>query len=73
MAYAEALPNEQGTSAGFVTRAASFFAHHGISIREVITDNALNYTRSVDFAAALASIGARHLTIRPHAPGRTAK
>ena len=74
LAYAEVLPNEQGTTtAGFLTRAAQFFAHHGVDIRQVITDNALNYTRSADFAAVLASIGSRHLTIRAHCPWQNGK
>lgn len=29
-------------------------------IREVLSDNALNYTRSRDFAEAIAAIGAKH-------------
>ena len=74
LAYAEVLPNEQGaTTAGFLTRAAAFFAAHGITINEVITDNALNYTRSAAFAAALSAIGARHLRIKPHCPWQNGK
>jgi hypothetical protein len=43
LAYAEILPNEQGpTCAGFLIRAGAFFAAHGITIRQVISDNALN-------------------------------
>jgi transposase InsO family protein len=49
-------------------RAALFFLSHGISIREVISDNARNYTISREFQKALAAVGARHLTIRPHCP-----
>ncbi|MCW2817737.1 MAG: putative insertion element transposase, partial [Marmoricola sp.] len=74
LAYAEVLPNEQGaTTAGFLTRAAAFFATHGITINEVITDNALNYTRSDAFATALRAIGARHLRIKPHCPWQNGK
>jgi hypothetical protein len=74
LAYAEILPDEQGpTCADFLTRAAAWFAGHGITVREVITDNALNYTRSGDFAAALGAIGAKHLTIRPHCPWQNGK
>ena len=42
LAYAEILPDEKGpTCAGFLLRAAAFFAGHGITAsREVITDNA---------------------------------
>ena len=69
LAYAEVLANETGpTCAGFLTRAAEFFARHGVVIRAVLSDNALNYTRSRDFADALDTIGAQHLTIKPHCP-----
>lgn len=46
VAYAEILPNEQGTTcAGFMRRAGVFFAAHGITIRQVMSGNALNHTR----------------------------
>ena len=74
LAYAEILGNESGpTCAGFVTRAAAFFAAHGITIRQVISDNAMNYIRSRDFAQAVAAIGAEHLTIKPHCPWQNGK
>ena len=41
LAYAQIHPDEKGTTcAGFLTRAAAFFASHGITVREVMTDNA---------------------------------
>jgi transposase InsO family protein len=74
LAYAEILANETGpTCAGFLTRAAGFFADHGITIRQVISDNAMNYTRSSDFAEAIEAIGAEHLTIKPHCPWQNGK
>ena len=74
LAYAEILNDETGeTCASFVLRAALFFLSHGITMREVITDNARNYTVSHDFKAALGAIGARHLTIRPHCPWQNGK
>jgi transposase InsO family protein len=75
LAYAEVLPDEKGpTCAEFLSRAAAWFAEHGITrIERVLTDNAKNYTRSRDFAAALAAIGARHKTIRPHCPWQNGK
>lgn len=74
LAYAEILPDEQGaTCAGFLRRAGVFFADHGITIRQVISDNALNYTRSRDFKTALGDLGAQHLTIRPHCPWQNGK
>ena len=75
LAYAEILPNEQGsTYAGFLHRAGKFFATQGITtIRQVMSDNALNYTRSRDFATTIAELGAEHITIRPHCPWQNGK
>ena len=74
LAYAEVLDDEKGLScAEFLVRAAAFFAGHGITIREVISDNAKNYVASRDFQAAIASIGARHLRIKPHCPWQNGK
>jgi len=74
LAYAEILDDETGpTCAAFLLRAALFFLSHGITLREVITDNARNYTLSHDFRAALSAIGVRHLTIRPHCPWQNGK
>ena len=74
LAYAEILPDETGpTCADFLLRAAAWFAGHGVTVREVMTDNALNYTRSKDFAAALSAIGAKHRRIRPHCPWQNGK
>jgi transposase InsO family protein len=74
LAYAEILHDETGpTCASFALRAALFFLSHGFAIREVLTDNARNYTVSYDFQAALNAIGARHLTIKPHCPWQNGK
>jgi transposase InsO family protein len=74
LAYAEILPDERGnTCAGFLTRAGAFLACHGISIQRVMTDNALGYRRSHDFAAAVAGLGARATFIRPHCPWTNGK
>ena len=74
LAYAEILPDEKGTScAGFLRRAAAFFAAHGVTVREVMSDNAKNYVISTDFAAAITDLGATHLTIRPHCPWQNGK
>lgn len=74
LAYAEVLPDERGlTCAGFWLRAAAWFADQGISVRQVMSDNAKNYTLSAAFADALASTGTTHLTIRPHCPWQNGK
>lgn len=74
LAYAEILPDEKGvTCAEFLTRAAAWFTAQGVTVREVISDNARNYTVSRDFAAAIEAIGAKHRTIRPHCPWQNGK
>ena len=75
LAYSEIHPDERGqTCAGFLARAAAFFASHGITrIERVMTDNALSYRRSGDFQATLAGLGARHILIRPHCPWQNGK
>jgi transposase InsO family protein len=75
LAYAEILPDEKGTTcAGFLTRAATFFADHGIDrIERVITDNAKNYLLSGDFRSAVAALGAEQRFIRPHCPWQNGK
>jgi transposase InsO family protein len=69
VAYSEILPNERGeTCAGFLIRAAAFFADLGVKIERVMTDEAMNYTRSAVFDEALTTIGARHMTTGPYNP-----
>jgi transposase InsO family protein len=75
LAYSEILPDEKGpTCAGFLLRAADYFASHGITrIERVMSDNALAYRRSHDFKAAVATIGARQKFIKPHCPWQNGK
>lgn len=75
VAYSEIHPDEKGaTAAGFITRAAAFFATVGIEqISEVMTDNHWSYTHSQAFSNALTTIGACHVTIRPHCPWQNGK
>ena len=75
LAYAEIHPDEKGaTAAGFLIRAAAHFAEHGIGrIEQVISDNAFAYRHSNDFIAAIASLGAKQLFIKPHCPWQNGK
>ncbi len=75
LAYSEILTNEQGdTAAGFLARAAGFFASHGINrIEAVMTDNHWSYTKSRAVTEVLARLGAEHITIRPHCPWQNGK
>jgi transposase InsO family protein len=75
LAYSEILPDEKGpTCAGFIQRAAAYFAAHGIlAIERVITDNHFSYRKSNDVKAAIAALGATHKFIRPHCPWQNGK
>ena len=74
LAYTELLPAETGEAcAGFLARAARWFAANGVSVRRVMTDNAFAYTNSRVFKATLAGIGARHITTRPYRPRTNGK
>ena len=75
LAYAEVLPDEKGTTAaGFLLRAADYFAAHGIPrIERVITDNAFAYRNARAFQAAVAALGAQQRFIKPHCPWTNGK
>jgi transposase InsO family protein len=72
LAYSEILTNERKeTAAGFWLRARAFFAHAGITVTAVMTDNGACY-RSHDFAAALGE-GVKHRRTRPYRPQTNGK
>jgi len=73
LAYSEILPDEKGpTCAAFLTRAAAYFAAHGIThIEQVMTDNAFAYRFSL--RQACAQIGAGQIFTRPHCPWQNGK
>ena len=73
LAYSEVLPDEKGaTCAGFVVRAAAYFAEHGIArIERIMTDNAWAYRYSL--RAVVADLGAKQLFIKPHCPWQNGK
>jgi transposase InsO family protein len=73
LAYSEILPDEKGpTCAAFLTRAAAYFATHGITrIERVMTDNAWAYKWSL--RPVMADLSARHMFIRPHCPWQNGK
>lgn len=74
LAFVSILPDEKGpTCAAFLSAAATFFASHGIPVREVMTDNAMNYRLSNDFKAVLDQLGAKHILTRPHSPWQNGK
>lgn len=75
LAYSEILADEKGaTCAGFLARAADYFAAHGIdSIRQVMTDNHFSYKNSNDVRDVIAALGAEHIFIKPHCPWQNGK
>ena len=75
LAYSEILSDEKGvTCAGFIARAAGYFAEHGIArIEQVITDNHMSYKLSDHVRDTLDSMGAQHLFIQPYCPWQNGK
>ncbi len=73
LAYSEVLADEKGvTCAGFLTRAAAYFAAHGIRrIERVMTDNAWAYQHSLKNVCA--QLGAQQKFIKPHCPWQNGK
>jgi transposase InsO family protein len=68
LAYAEVLSDEKATTAiAFLGRAIVFFERHGMTVRELLTDNGSPY-RSAVHAIACRTLGIRHLRTRPHRP-----
>lgn len=74
LAYTELLSADGGEAcAGFLSRAAAWFARVGIRIERIMTDNAFAYTQSKAFRAAVRELGARHITTRPYRPRTNGK
>jgi transposase InsO family protein len=73
LAYCEVLPDEKGTTcADFLTRAAAYFADHGITrIERLMTDNAWAYRWSL--RAVVEQLQARQVFIKPHCPWQNGK
>ena len=73
LAYVEVLPNERQESAiAFLRRAVQWFAHKGIRIRAVMTDNGSCYVAK-RFVAACRDLGVRILRTRPYRPRTNGK
>jgi hypothetical protein len=67
-AYAEVLPDEKASTAiGFLHRAIVFFERHGMTVRELLTDNGAPYISTVH-AIACRMLAIRHLRTRPRRP-----
>ena len=74
LAYAE-IHNDQkaATVVGFLERALTFYAAHGISAQRLMTDNAWAYARSRDLRRLLTRRQIRHLTTKPYRPRTNGK
>jgi Integrase core domain len=73
LAYAEVLPDEKATTAiAFLRRAIAFYKRHGMTVRELLTDNGSPYRSSVH-AIACRAWGIRHLRTRPRRPQTNGK
>ncbi|WP_270890026.1 IS481 family transposase [Pedococcus sp. 5OH_020] len=75
LAYSEVLPDETGpTCAGFLARAADYFAAKGIPrIERVMTDNAFAYRYSKDIKRLCEALHAKQVFIKPHCPWQNGK
>ena len=74
LAYSEALADEKDTTcAGFLHRALAWFAAHGITVRRVLTDNAMVYRRGTDWGWVCTAWQLKRRFTNPAAPGPTAK
>ena len=72
-AYVEVLADQSAAAtAGFVLRAASWFARRGVRIERVMTDNGPGYV-SRRFQAAMTTVGATWKRIRPYRPQTNGK
>jgi transposase InsO family protein len=78
LAYVEVITTAEGgengqACAGFLRRTAEFYTGYGISVEQVMTDNAMAYVRSRLFATALTDIGAVHKPTKPRCPWTNGK
>jgi transposase InsO family protein len=73
LAYAEVLENEKATTVtGFLNRTVAFYARHGITVEQLLTDNGSGY-RSAIHAIACRALGIRHLRTRAYRPQTNGK
>jgi transposase InsO family protein len=73
LAYAEVLADEKAaTAVGFLRRAVSFYARHGIQVERVLTDNGSPYVSAIH-AVSCKTLGIRHSRTRPYRPQTNGK
>jgi transposase InsO family protein len=68
LAYAEVPPDEKAsTAAGFLRRAATFYARYGIRVERVLSDNGAAYI-SIIHSIACRQLASKHIRSRPYRP-----
>jgi hypothetical protein len=73
LAYAEVLADETGpTAVGFLRRALTFYARHGINVQAILTDNGGAYISAVH-AVACRLLRIKHHRTRPRRPQTNGK
>lgn len=73
LAYAEVLSDEKAvTAVAFLRRATAFYRRHGITVRQLITDNGSPYISTIH-ALACRSLGIKHKRTRPRRPQTNGK
>lgn len=74
LAYSEVLPDEKdATSAGFLHRALTWFAAHGVTVARVLTDNALVYRHGTNWAAVCVTWQLKRRFTKPGCPWTNGK
>lgn len=73
LAYAEVLADEKAsTVVAFLGRAVAFYAQHGMTVQQLLTDNGSGY-RSMVHTIACRALGIRHLRTRAYRPQTNGK
>jgi transposase InsO family protein len=74
LAYSEIHPDEKDpTCAGFLHRALAWFAAHGVTVRRVLTDNALVYRHGTDWGWVCAAWQLKRRFTKPGCPWTNGK
>jgi transposase len=69
LAYVELHNDEKAaTVTGFLERALTYFANHGIVAKRLMTDNGFSYVKNRSLRELLAREGIRHITTQPYRP-----
>ena len=74
LAYVEAHPDERDpTAAAFLHRAVAWFRRHGVTVRRILTDNAMVYRHGSHWAAVCAAWQLKRRFIKPGQPWTNGK